>query len=36
MICHVHKDEIDTLDSKEIASVFLSMNDRRESFFGKI
>ena len=35
MILHVHKDETDALDLREIAQFFVSANSRRTDFFGK-
>ena len=34
ILLHVHKDETDQLDLEEVASTFISANDRRRSFFG--
>ena len=34
ILLHVHKEEVDNLDLQEIASDFISVNDRRLKFFG--
>ena len=34
MLLYVHKEETDSLDLQEIASVFVSANTRRMEFFG--
>ena len=36
LLLHAHKEDTATLDLKEIASMFISVNDRRRAFFGHV
>ena len=36
LLLHVHKDLTDKIDMKAIARQFISYNDRRKAFFGKL